>query len=422
MGASRAKYVFDELHGFIELGPGIVDIVDSPAFQRLRRVKQLAQAWLVYPGAVHTRFSHSLGVMRVMDQLASRLVREGHVSEDYALVLRLAALLHDIGHTPYSHALEMFFHNRYRLRHEELGRYVIENDPAISEKIKELGADPREVAAIVGGVHSNVTLNMLMSSDLDADRLDYLMRDALHTGVVYGRIDVDRIVSTLTVTADGRLAVPMKAIHAVESFYIARLHMYRAVYYHKTITSYQLLMETIYELLANDPDTSPLLEPYTTPEGIKRAVRDGTFFAWDDYYIGGLLNYVVSHRIGGEVLRELAGMYLKRRGLRAVLNETYFTSVPEEEARIRERARELEEELMMKGVSSTYVRVYYDTVPILEEDEQVVVLHDSGEEPISGLKSSIIGSLPKSMVVLRVYAHPRYAGVAWDIVRKVTGK
>ncbi len=242
MTTNRAKYVFDELHGFIELGPGIVDIVDSPAFQRLRRIKQLAQAWLVYPGAVHTRFSHSLGVMRVMDILATRLVREGHLSRDDALVLRLAALLHDIGHTPYSHALEMYFHNRFRLRHEELGRYVIENDPTISEKIKGLGADPREVAAVVGGVHSNVTLNMLMSSDLDADRLDYLMRDALHTGVVYGRIDVDRIVNTLTVTADGRLAVPMKAIHAVESFYIARLHMYRAVYYHKTITGYQLLM------------------------------------------------------------------------------------------------------------------------------------------------------------------------------------
>ena len=422
MTTNRAKYVFDELHGFIELGPGIVDIVDSPAFQRLRRIKQLAQAWLVYPGAVHTRFSHSLGVMRVMDILATRLVREGHLSRDDALVLRLAALLHDIGHTPYSHALEMYFHNRFRLRHEELGRYVIENDPTISEKIKGLGADPREVAAVVGGVHSNVTLNMLMSSDLDADRLDYLMRDALHTGVVYGRIDVDRIVNTLTVTADGRLAVPMKAIHAVESFYIARLHMYRAVYYHKTITGYQLLMETIYELLANDPDTSTLLEPYTSPDGIKRAVREGTFFAWDDYYIGGLLNYVVSHGLGGRELRELASMYLNRRGLRTVLNRTYFTSDIEQEAEIKEKAREIKEELIMRGISPTHVRVYYDTVDILEEDEQVLVLHDGKEEPISSIESSIIKSLPKSMVVLRVYAHPKYAGLAWEVVSKITGK
>ncbi len=422
MTVSKAKYIFDELHGFIELGQGIIDIVDSSAFQRLRRIKQLAQAWLVYPGAVHTRFSHSLGVMKVMDRLVTRLVREGHLSRDDAVVLRLAALLHDIGHTPYSHALEMFFHNRFKMRHEELGRYVIEHDPLISDKIKEIGADPKEVAAVVGGVHSNVTLNMLMSSDLDADRLDYLMRDALHTGVVYGRIDVDRIVNTLTVTDDGRLAVPVKAIHAVESFYIARLHMYRAVYYHKTITGYQLLMETIYELLASDSDTSPLLEPFITPEGIMRSVKEGTFFAWDDYYIGGLLNYVVSHRLGGEELRELASMYLNRRGLRAVLNETYFTSDAEHEARIRDKARELEEEFVMRGIPPTYVRVYYDTVPILEEDEQVVVLKDDKEEPISAIESSIIRSLPKSMIVLRVYAHPRYAGLAWDIVSRVTGK
>ncbi len=416
----RTKYVFDELHGFIELGPDIVDIVDSPTFQRLRRIKQLAQAWLVYPGAVHTRFSHSLGVMRVMDRLSARLAMRGYIDEDEALVLRLAALLHDIGHTPYSHALEIFFHSRYGLKHEDISRYVIENDPVIADKIRDAGADPREVSAVVMGVHRNITMNMLMSSDLDADRLDYLMRDALHTGVVYGRIDVDRIISTLTVADDGRLAVPAKAVHAVESFYIARLQMYRTVYYHKTITGYQLLMETIYELIARDAEISHLLDPYTTPEGIMRSVREGTFFAWDDYYIGGLLNYIVAHGLGSKELRELASMYLSRRGYRAVMNETYFADTPEKEREVEEEARAIKEGLVMKGVPEEEVRVYYDVVPILEEDEQVAVITESGPLPISEMRQSIIWKLPKSMVVLRVYAHPRRVAEVSEIISNIT--
>ncbi len=115
-------------------------------------------------------------------------------------------------------------------------------------------------------------------------------------------------------------------------------------------------------------------------------------------------------------------MYLNRRGLRTVLNRTYFTSDIEQEAEIKEKAREIKEELIMRGISPTHVRVYYDTVDILEEDEQVLVLHDGKEEPISSIESSIIKSLPKSMVVLRVYAHPKYAGLAWEVVSKVTGK
>ena len=264
----RSKFIYDELHGFIGLHNIEVSIVDTPTFQRLRRIKQLAQAWYVYPGAIHTRFSHSLGVFRLAELISNKFIREGFINEDEALLLRVSALLHDIGHTPYSHTLEQYFLQKYGLRHEDITSWIISEDPYINESLKSNGIDPNEIVAIIRGLHRNRLLSLVLSSDLDVDRLDYLPRDALHTGVAYGLIDLDRIIQTLSVSKDGMLAIPPKAIQAVESFYIARLHMYRAVYYHKTITSYQLLLGTIYRLMIEAPNILPYLDPFTNPNGI----------------------------------------------------------------------------------------------------------------------------------------------------------
>ena len=412
------KYVYDELHGYIPLNDVELRVIDTPTFQRLRRVKQLAQAWYVYPGAVHTRFSHSLGVMKVMDTIATKLSSEGLVRRDDVELLKLAALLHDIGHTPYSHALEQYFMSSYGLRHEEISRWVIEEDPYISGVLKEHGYEPREVAAVVLGLHREVTYNSLLSSDLDVDRLDYLMRDALHTGVAYGLIDLDRIVHTVTVDRDGYVAIPPKSVQAVESFYVARLHMYRAVYYHKTITGYQLLLSNIYSLMASDPAVKGFVEPFTTPEGIRKAIRSGSFYLWDDFYVGGLLNYVVSKGLGGELTRSLIRLYLNRSGYRAVYEWVGFGDEPVPEG-VRDRVRDFVEEVGRRGLGKYVIAPFIEVITIVSEDEVVRVITDGSSVKITGYRGSVASTLPSAMGIVRVYALQPYVGVAEELASKL---
>ncbi|MEM4556859.1 MAG: HD domain-containing protein, partial [Sulfolobales archaeon] len=241
------KSIYDEIYGYIPVSELELKVIETPTVQRLRRIKQLALAWYVYPGAVHTRFSHSLGVMHVIGIIANKFIDEGFMKKDDYELLRIAGILHDVGHTPYSHAIELYMTQAFRIRHEELATYVIENDPYLNDVFSNYGVTPKEVSSIIRGTHKEPLYNMLLSSDLDADRIDYLLRDSLHTGVAYGMIDIDRVLHTITVDKDGELAVPAKSVQAIENFYIARMHMYRAVYHHKTIAAFQMMMKSIYE-------------------------------------------------------------------------------------------------------------------------------------------------------------------------------
>jgi len=164
------KKVFDEVHGYIELTEPELAIVDTPTFQRLRYIKQLAVAWYVYPGATHTRFSHSLGVMHVMGLIARRLYSMGYIhSEDDVQLLRLAALLHDVGHTPFSHAIEPYYRDRVGLSHEDLTEMMILESYDIRDTLIDYGFDPREIVMILKGKHKEPLYNQLISSDLDVE-------------------------------------------------------------------------------------------------------------------------------------------------------------------------------------------------------------------------------------------------------------
>ncbi len=397
------KYIYDELHGFIPLNELEIKLIDTPTFQRLRRVKQLAQAWYVYPGAVHTRFSHSLGAFMVASEIGSKLVREGLLTSDEAEILKVSALLHDIGHTPYSHALEEFFSRRYGLSHEEIGKWVIEEDPYITEVLSDYGIDPKEVSASIQGLHKCVAINELLSSDVDVDRLDYLPRDALHTGVAYGLIDKDRIVHTLTIDEYGYVAIPTKSIQAIESFYIARLHMYRAVYYHKTITAYQILMSKIYELMIKELNTSELIQPYVSPEGIRESIRDGTFYLWDDYLVCSAMYDVLRKEIGSELLRKLINSYVNRRGYRVVYEAVNFGSW-EDNGKYEELFREVTEVLSRRLNNEFEATVFYSFIPIFSGEEVIRVLVGRESIPIRDYQASIVKDLPEVMYVFRVYA------------------
>ena len=232
------KIFNDPVHGFVEVPRGLMlALIDHPIVQRLRRIKQMGLSALVYPGAVHTRFNHALGAMHLM-QLALRALAEKGVdiSKAEAEAAHMAILLHDIGHGPFSHALEGVLVPG--LHHEQMTLMLMER------LNKDFDGQLDLAIKIFLGQHDKPFLHQLVSSQLDMDRMDYLQRDSFFSGVQEGVIGVDRIIKTLTVV-DNKLVIEEKGMYSVERFLIARRLMYWQVYLHKTALSAELLVESL---------------------------------------------------------------------------------------------------------------------------------------------------------------------------------
>ena len=221
------EVVRDPLWNNIRLEPQALAVLDTPAVQRLRYVRQLGHAFLVYPGATHTRFEHALGAYH----LARRVVTElGQLDTDEGFGIRLAALLHDIGHYPFSHALEeagLPHHERLAERHLQSGE--------LAKVVDGLGISSDRLLALIQG-KSTSRLASLVSGSIDVDKLDYLSRDATMCGVPYGVIDVDRLLMSLTLGPEG-LGIHPKGFAALESLLFAKYQMYRNVYWHHAVRS-----------------------------------------------------------------------------------------------------------------------------------------------------------------------------------------
>ncbi|QLG62749.1 HD domain-containing protein [Halorarum salinum] len=216
------KAIKDSVHDYITLDPVAADLLDTDAFQRLRHIKQLSTVRLVYPSASHTRFEHSLGVYH----LASRSLEYLGVEGDRARHVRAAALLHDVGHGPYGHQTEEVIERHTGRHHDEVGDLLERTDAA--GVLADHGLDPDRVAALVRGEGE---LGQLVSGELDVDRMDYLVRDAHHTGVPYGTIDHERLVRELRYS-DGQLVLGEGNVQTAESLLLARALMDATVYRH----------------------------------------------------------------------------------------------------------------------------------------------------------------------------------------------
>ncbi|MFK7972857.1 MAG: HD domain-containing protein [Bacteroidia bacterium] len=226
---STAKIINDPVHGFIEIPGFLRPIIAHPAFQRLRRIKQLGLSFLVYPGAVHTRFHHALGAMHLMRMALDVLRGKGtNISDLECRAALTAILLHDLGHGPFSHTLE--YHIVRGMHHEQMSLALMHklyqdlDDPAMREQIAL-------AIRIFTGDYDRPFLHQLISSQLDMDRMDYLIRDSFFTGVAEGVVGLDRIIKTLSVRKD-HLLVESKGIYSVEKFVVARRLMYWQVYLH----------------------------------------------------------------------------------------------------------------------------------------------------------------------------------------------
>ena len=250
----RKRIVVDNIHGDIELSEIEWRVVNTASFQRLRSLKQLGMGHLVYPNATHTRFAHSLGVFKVMSRIVRMLEEENVLEIEERENLRLAALLHDIGHYPYSHLMERV--DRVKLteeevgdgtakrelpsgtkypKHEELGQFILAQQADIRDALGGLDRANKVADLFMRNPAADQNLSKLIHSSLDMDRLDYLLRDARAAGVPYGEIDLNYLLNTIRVSKTGALGVEFMALPAAVHLLIARLYMHRVVYFHKTI-------------------------------------------------------------------------------------------------------------------------------------------------------------------------------------------
>lgn len=231
---NKLKVFNDPVHGFISIPNELIfDIIQHPYFQRLRRICQTGLTELVYPGARHSRFHHALGAMFLMDKALSALEMKGvEISTEEKNAALCAILLHDIGHGPFSHALEHTIMEDWV--HEKISLHIMEM------LNNEFSGELKLAIQIFKGEYKRKFLTQLVSSQLDVDRLDYLKRDSFFTGVVEGNINPDRIISTMNVK-DDQLVIDSKGIYSIEKYLIARMFMYWQVYNHKTSVTAEVL-------------------------------------------------------------------------------------------------------------------------------------------------------------------------------------
>jgi len=294
------------VHGFIQIDDWEREIIEQPAFQRLRRIRQLAWTDLVYPGAMHTRFEHSLGVMHTAtwlydsivsksgDLLKQELAYDHQGLERDRRLVRLAALLHDVGHAPFSHASEELLPRKRsteRFAHEDYSAAVIRNElrGAIEGHVlsANAGFKAEDVAVLIeGGAAAGraVFWRDLITGQMDADRMDYLIRDSHHIGVHYGRFDLRRLIfSVVAIPADKenphpRLGIEEGGWHAAEALVLARYLMFTQVYFHKTRVAYDIHLRGVMKRIL--PGGA-----FTKPEGA--GLKE--FLRWDDWRVMGLI-------------------------------------------------------------------------------------------------------------------------------------
>ncbi len=272
----------DPIYGYIYITEAEKRIIDSFPFQRLRRIRQLAGAEYVYPGANHTRFEHSLGVM----YLSRRLMGNPHLSqilpEDEAQMTRIAALLHDVGHGPFSHVFEHILVKFLGKTHEDLTSWII-SASELGDILKALGYDAKTVGKLAVGALNEPKMayrDQIVRSAIDVDKLDFVVRDTYHTGAEYGFVDVSRLIDTLDIL-DGNLAVDMGALSALESFILARIESFKSIYFHRVGRAVQIMLAAAMEKAKDDlgladfgsPEEYLALDDYTLWSKLKECEK-----------------------------------------------------------------------------------------------------------------------------------------------------
>ncbi|API71594.1 HD domain-containing protein [Leuconostoc suionicum] len=319
----KEKVLRDPIHNFIHIeDPIILDLINTPEFQRLRRVKQLGITSSVFHGAEHSRFGHSVGVYELARRITERF--EQYYSDIWnpkeRLLTLVAALLHDIGHGAFSHTFEHLFHTD----HEAMTREIITGDTEIHRVLAQVSTDfPNKVASVIAKTYENPQVVQLISSQIDVDRMDYLLRDAYFTGTKYGEFDIDRILRTMQPTPDG-IAFDIAGMHAVEDYIVSRYQMYLQVYFHPVSRGMEVLLEHLLQRaqeLYRSNTTSEFAEndfvgPLLAPLFSDKKLTLSEYLKLDDNVFMTYINIWQSH--SDPILSDLSQRFMGRRPLKSM--------------------------------------------------------------------------------------------------------
>ena len=387
MSAVR-KIINDPVYGFITIDhPLVLEIISHPVYQRLRNIHQMAFAHLVYPGAVHTRLHHSLGAYHLMGIALAELKSKGvEITADEELGAKLAILLHDMGHGPFSHALE---HELVPgLEHETISLLLMQR------MNKQFGGKLQTAIDIFKGVHPKKFLHQLISGQLDVDRMDYLNRDSFFTGVAEGVIGYDRILKMLTVK-DGQLMVEEKAIYSIEKFLVSRRLMYWQVYLHKTVLGAEKMLVRIIRrarelIVQGQPvlSVSPDLDFFLQLDKINTVTEEqlDAFCRLDDHDVMATIKRWMNHP--DRILSVLCRSLVERK-----LFKVKLQGEPFDEKMVTELTREIAVKMEIREEDCRYFVFTGEAVNTTYNpgDERINILFKDGRvKDISGVDNALI--------------------------------
>ena len=412
------KWIYDNVHGYIGITPIEREIIDTKIFQRLRRITHLGLASFVYPGATQTRFAHSIGALFVMQKMCETLIPQGKVREEDLQVLRLSALLHDVGHYPFSHVTErLLSKSDSRGKHINFGITLMKNSK-IGQILSENKVEPTDIEKILlkKWDPDYPIYSYLIDSDLDIDKIDYLLRDSMHTGVAYGSVDVDRLIRTITVDEEGTMAIREKGKQAVENLMIARYHMYQTVYFHKVVAAFELMARRIYDLLLQEKQVFSLKELLKKCEEEQAA----GICHYDDTY---LLQAMQSYSGNNTFLKELIEMIWRREPLSKVCEEPALTAEKERGYVLSVVAVPTQRELIANHADIDSNWIFHMEVPPIKFSESPIMVEREGEfVRLDEDETSIVRILAKhSYSSSRVYTREDFKDSVREAIRECLG-
>ena len=406
------KYVgeiADPIHKYIRFTELEKKIIDSKVFQRLRRIKQLAGAHLVYPAAQHSRFEHSLGTMHLAGLAGEHLFSMGVLDNESIQELRIASLLHDIGHGPFSHLFEEALKVTSNKNHENIGSEII-CKTEISDILLSFGYSPTNISEISFGQSKIKFKNEIISGSLSSDLMDYLPRDGFFTGVEYGKVDYNRIINSFRVTNNDNLALDISSSYSFESMIISRYEMFRAVYFHKTVRSAEVML--LHSLLLSSDILN--LNNITLKDHLNLT---------DDNILWNILS-----SINNEMAKEMISNYLDRKLLKCVY-ERFIRKRDNLTQLNRERIEELR--LQIARLSNIDEgKIFLDTsgislVPLAPNKQEMksILLVSEDEffkQPVSNLP--LVNSITGYLDMIRVYTNHKDRKKITNISKQVLDK
>ena len=384
--------IIDPIHDFVRVNSNELKIIDTPIFQRLRRIRQLSGAHLIYPGAQHTRFEHSLGVMHIASMAGHALNEKGIVSSDNIQNLRFAGLLHDIGHGPFSHLFEELLQKR-KISHENIGRDIILKTQ-IGDLISANGFNKKFITELAFGDSKFQFMNEIISGALSADIMDYLLRDGYFTGAEHAKIDHNRLTYSLDVYKN-KLALEKSALVNFETMMISRYQMFKAVYFHKTVRAGEvMLLESMY--LAEEE------------LGLSSISLNEYLKLTDEVILSKLLN-LPERNSKLRIAKKIATDYLNRNLFKSVFEVSVTGN-----AITKKRMQSIREEVSKKSkVDINEIFVDSSNTPSIplspskKESKSIIILERDGvkttakEMPISDIR--LVSVMSGFMKILRVY-------------------